>query len=908
MVFLLACGAGQAQVVQWSTASGGNGHCYQVVYQSATWDAASQNATSKGGYLASINGSAENAFVYSLIAADPRFWTFERVSSTGATFYHGPWLGGSQPSECAPVNPACGWTWASGEPWAYTNWTPGEPNDFLYPNGVTENRLQFFGVTGPTPRWNDRPNDRPSVPVRAYVIEYDNPGSPPQSVFNVGFGDTCLLTLPSAMSWFNGWPWLGFRYPGESYTNSDGTPHNGKLDVAVLGSGKPAANNQGLIAPRTLHFGDFCVSASGVCISPGLYPAKIVELGSVQVQNLDWTFDFGSGSDGGWGCATAPTTTPGGMKILGTPSACGTPLIIGTETAVTKVPGHATLTLRGPGTLETVGTVIGDSPNSTGDLILDAASPPQTVGSTFKTGSLWLGRRGSANLFAYNKSSIITAGANVAIDAPANIVLNGATWTDSKVPSGGTVLGAANAANVTLTSAKMSLDAANPLILGQGAGGSCSLLLDNASTLTLGLGASIIADAGNASVMVRGGSAFSSSSMTLARLSGSSATLTVQGSTSTLYAVAPIIGGLGTATVSLDIAGLTTFAGGTTIVGLNSTGTLNAVGSQINCTPGITLGRYSDTLGTGFGTVSLKGGAVLSAAQVFVGQGGNAQLIVESGSSVIGTDLLISIGTTSVSGVAVNGATISVSGATIIGGSTSAAGGAATVGINDNGKFITRNLNVWPGATVSIDGGGTGAGGGFNVGSSSTVTNKTMVVESGSTLNMGGTLNGNLRVAGTASPGYVQPGTASVNGSISFLNGSFCTINVGVVGTSVVADSFAASGSVALDGRLIVSLDSSTKVPFNFRKTVVSGASRTGTFATTSLPPRWRMSYGAAPDLVVVSVCAADFDNDGFLSFEDFDAFINALEGGLASADFNGDGFLDFTDFDDFVAAFETGC
>jgi hypothetical protein len=909
MALLLACGAANAQVVQWSTASGGNGHCYQIVYQTSTWDAARQDAINKGGSLASIGSAAENAFVYSLIAGDPRFWTFERVASNGATYYHGPWLGGSQPTECVPIDPACGWTWASGEPWVYTNWYPGEPNDLVYPNPSAENRLQFFGATGPTPKWNDRPNSRATVPVRAYVVEYEGSGAPPQSIYNVGFGDTCLLTLPASMSWFNGWPWLGFRYPGESYTQTDGTQHDGKLDVAILGSGKPAANDQGLISPRTLYFGDFCVSASGLCISPGLYPAKTVQLGSVQVQDLDWTFDFGSGSDGGWGCATQPTATPGGMKILGTSGACGTPLIIGTETAVTKVPGDATLTLRSTGTLETVGTIIGDSPNSSGELILEAVGPLQSVASTLKTGALWLGRSGTGNLFAYNKSSIICAGASVAINAPANVLLSGATWTDSKVPGGGTIFGAGNAATVTLTSSTMTLDAANPLILAQGAGSSCALVLDSASTLSNGLGAAIIGDSGTASVTVRGGSAFSASATTFARLVGSSANMTVKGATSSLYAAAPIIGGLGTATVTLDNAGLTTFAGGTTFVGQNSVGTINATGSRINCFPAITLGRYSDTLGKGSGTVTLTSGSVLSATQITTGLDGDGQLNVQSGSSVSGTDLVMAVGASSVSGVSIDNATMSFTGTTVVGGTVNVAGGTATIGVNGNGRLTTKRLFAWPGSTITINGGTIGSGGGINVGTSNTIINKTMVVETGSMLNLGGTLNGNLRVdGGNASPGFVLPGTATVNGTLTCLAGAFCDINVGVVGDAVVADAFAVSGDVALNGRLSVVVAPIAKVPYKFSKTVISGPSRTGTFASTTLPPRWRLSYGSAPNLVTISYCAADFDDDGFLTFEDFDAFINALDTGLASADFNRDGFLTFEDFDAFVSAFESGC
>jgi len=58
----------------------------------------------------------------------------------------------------------------------------------------------------------------------------------------------------------------------------------------------------------------------------------------------------------------------------------------------------------------------------------------------------------------------------------------------------------------------------------------------------------------------------------------------------------------------------------------------------------------------------------------------------------------------------------------------------------------------------------------------------------------------------------------------------------------------------------------------------------------------------------VLTPCAADFNDDGFLDFSDFDDFVSAFEGGAASADFNGDGFLDFSDFDNFVGAFEGGC
>lgn len=69
------------------------------------------------------------------------------------------------------------------------------------------------------------------------------------------------------------------------------------------------------------------------------------------------------------------------------------------------------------------------------------------------------------------------------------------------------------------------------------------------------------------------------------------------------------------------------------------------------------------------------------------------------------------------------------------------------------------------------------------------------------------------------------------------------------------------------------------------------------------------LKYAYGLDYILLELeCAPDFNQDGFLTFEDFDAFVSAFEGGSPSADFNADGFLTFEDFDAFVAAFESGC
>jgi len=54
--------------------------------------------------------------------------------------------------------------------------------------------------------------------------------------------------------------------------------------------------------------------------------------------------------------------------------------------------------------------------------------------------------------------------------------------------------------------------------------------------------------------------------------------------------------------------------------------------------------------------------------------------------------------------------------------------------------------------------------------------------------------------------------------------------------------------------------------------------------------------------------CLADFNHDGFVTGDDFDAYNAAFTTGAIAADFNGDGFVTGDDFDAYVATFEAGC
>lgn len=131
-----------------------NGHHYEAVVsnQALEWADARAEAEARsfrgaGGHLVTITSTAEDRFVQQAFAA---------------ILDRDPWLGGYQLA--GNDEPAEGWRWVTGEPFEYTNWGVGVPDD---EDGA--DCLQY--LPGPEPYWNDFGCG--AGPGSVYIVEYD---------------------------------------------------------------------------------------------------------------------------------------------------------------------------------------------------------------------------------------------------------------------------------------------------------------------------------------------------------------------------------------------------------------------------------------------------------------------------------------------------------------------------------------------------------------------------------------------------------------------------------------------------------------------------------------------------------------------------------------------------------------
>ncbi len=104
---------------------------YTVVSRAMTWSDANAYCASQGGTLACITSQAE----------------YDKVLAVAEqSGLHVLWLGGQRSGSS--------FSWVSGEPFSFSSWGPGEPNN----DGGSENYLALYNVNGVW-GWYDAPND-----------------------------------------------------------------------------------------------------------------------------------------------------------------------------------------------------------------------------------------------------------------------------------------------------------------------------------------------------------------------------------------------------------------------------------------------------------------------------------------------------------------------------------------------------------------------------------------------------------------------------------------------------------------------------------------------------------------------------------------------------------------------------
>lgn len=158
----------------------GSSYLAMCVHYPISWTEAYYAALAQGGHLVTLTSGVETSFVFDLVDY-PNYWYENQF---GASI--GPWLGGQQYT--FDQEPAGGWGWVTGEPWAYTYWSPGEPNN----SGNTEHVVHFFDGSYPnrSPYWNDLAStDR----TDGYIVEWDASSPNP---------DPCAAALPKPKLYF----------------------------------------------------------------------------------------------------------------------------------------------------------------------------------------------------------------------------------------------------------------------------------------------------------------------------------------------------------------------------------------------------------------------------------------------------------------------------------------------------------------------------------------------------------------------------------------------------------------------------------------------------------------------------------------------------------------------------------
>jgi hypothetical protein len=202
-----------------------SGHRYQFVPFNGTeqpWSQAEAGAAARGGYLSTITSQAENAFVASLLGGQPAeaaafigasdaghegTWQWATGLEAGATFWNGATV-----------------------PGAYSNWAPGEPNNFGSNPDGSEN---FAGIV-PGGAWLDLPSLRGSWGTVGYIVEFSSVPVPSfDAIFYLGRNPDVKAAGIDAWVHYDNYWWREGRDPN-AYFSSAGY-RNANPDVKAAG-------------------------------------------------------------------------------------------------------------------------------------------------------------------------------------------------------------------------------------------------------------------------------------------------------------------------------------------------------------------------------------------------------------------------------------------------------------------------------------------------------------------------------------------------------------------------------------------------------------------------------------------------------------------------------------------------
>lgn len=127
-----------------------NGHKYQRFEMNKTWKGAKRYCESLGGHLATITSLDEQTYIENL-GLKPGF---------------NYWIGATDEDEEDQ------WKWVTGEPWEYTLWDIGQPDNYQSINGIEENYLQI--ISDYDYKWNDSANEQDETAEIGFICEWDS--------------------------------------------------------------------------------------------------------------------------------------------------------------------------------------------------------------------------------------------------------------------------------------------------------------------------------------------------------------------------------------------------------------------------------------------------------------------------------------------------------------------------------------------------------------------------------------------------------------------------------------------------------------------------------------------------------------------------------------------------------------